>query len=180
VTVMTPAAALAIALTCPTLPPSLAPIMVGIAQHESGLNTTAINRNTNGTDDVGLTQVNTANFNWLARAMTAEQHRLVIVSLATIVDPCLNLSAGAHVLFAKYNGNPPDAVKAAYAAGVIAKIPTGAEMPSRQPETDPQPPAWDLEAVADWRRRHAPTAEDAAEAPPPPAIAEPVNQGANR
>ena len=75
--------------------------------------------------------------------------------------------------------------KAAYAADVMAKIPAGAEPPSEKQQVDPddpQPPAWDMEAVADWRRRHAPTPEDAALAPPSrarsdePAIAELVTK----
>jgi hypothetical protein len=38
------------------------------------------------------------------------------------MDPCRNFAAGAKVLFAKYNGNPPDVVKSAYAADVMARI----------------------------------------------------------
>jgi type IV secretion system protein VirB1 len=147
------------------VPPAVAPIMVGIARHESGLDPTAVHHNANGTIDVGIAQVNSTNFGWLG------------LTMATAFDPCRNIAAGARVLFAKYNGNPPDVVKAAYAADVIAKIPAGAQPPldKRQVDPDdPQPAAWDMEAVADWRRRHAPTPEDAAEAPavPPPAIAE--------
>lgn len=55
-------AALAIALKC--LPPAVAPIMVGIAQHESGLDPAAVHHNANGTDDVGIVQVNSSNFGW--------------------------------------------------------------------------------------------------------------------
>lgn len=109
-TILTVPAALALALTCPTLPASLAPIMVGISEHESGLNTTAINHNTNGSVDVGLAQVNSSNFGWLG------------LTMQTATDPCLNLSAGARVLFAKYNGNPPDSVKAVYSAGIMARL----------------------------------------------------------
>lgn len=109
-TVLTVPAALAIALTCPTLPPSLGPIMVGISQHESGLDTNAMHRNSNGTVDVGLAQVNSANFLWLG------------LTMQTAMDPCMNLAAGARVLFAKYNGNPPDSVKAVYSAGIMARL----------------------------------------------------------
>jgi len=105
---MTVAAALAIANAC--LPPSVAPIMVGIAQHESGLDPNIVHRNANGTIDVGLAQVNSANFGWLG------------LTPQTALDPCRNLAAGAAVLFAKYNGDPPGAAKAAYAAGVAASI----------------------------------------------------------
>jgi hypothetical protein len=174
VTVSTSAAAMALALQC--VPPSLAPIAAGIALQENPkLDLQAVNHNVNGTFDYGLAQINSANFAWLSQSMRTP------VNERTIFDPCINLQAAMRVLFARYNGNPTDAVKAAYAAGVMAKIPTGAEAPPRQPETnETPPPAWDMEAVAEWRRRYAPTAEDAAEAPPPPAIAEPVNEGANR
>ena len=95
------------------VPPPLAPIMIGIAQHESGLDPAAVHRNANDTIDVGLAQVNSANFGWLG------------LTMATAFDPCRNLAAGARVLFAKYNGNPPDAGKAAYAEGVLSAIPAG-------------------------------------------------------
>jgi hypothetical protein len=107
-TALTPAAAMALALQC--VPPSVAQIIVGIAQHESGLDPIAIHRNANGTVDVGLAQVNSANFAWLG------------LTLQTALDPCRNLAAGARVLLARYNDNPADTAKAAYAAGVMAHI----------------------------------------------------------
>lgn len=124
-TVLTVPAALAIALTCPTLPPSLGPIMVGISQHESGLDTNAMHRNSNGTVDVGLAQVNSANFLWLG------------LTMQTAMDPCMNLAAGARVLFAKYNGNPPDSVKAVYSAGIMARL---SRVPAPQESTVLQAP----------------------------------------
>jgi hypothetical protein len=102
--------AMAIAIQC--LGSTLAPIMVGIAQHESGLDPAAIHHNANGTVDVGIAQINTSNFRWLG------------LTMQTALDPCQNLAAGARVLFARYNGSPPDAVKAAYAASVTARIST--------------------------------------------------------
>jgi soluble lytic murein transglycosylase-like protein len=125
-TALTPAAALALALQC--VPPSVAPIMVGIAQHESGLDPVAIHRNANGTLDVGLAQVNSANFGWLG------------LTLQTALDPCRNLAAGARVLLARYNGNPLDSVKAAYAAGVTARIRALGDVPSTPPSSPPDPP----------------------------------------
>jgi hypothetical protein len=92
------------------VPPALAPIMVGIAQHESGLDPAAVHHNANGTIDVGIAQINSANFGWLG------------LTMATAFDPCRNIAAGARVLLAKYNGNPPDAGKALYAASVLADI----------------------------------------------------------
>lgn len=90
--------------------PKLAPIMVGIAQHESGLDPAKVHRNANGTFDVGIAQINTSNFGWLG------------LTWETALDPCRNLAAGAAVLFARYNGSPPDPVKAAYASAVMARI----------------------------------------------------------
>ncbi len=73
--------------------------MVGISQQESGLDPAAVHRNPNGTIDVGLAQVNSANFGWLG------------LTMQTAMDPCRNLAAGARVLLAKYNGNPPATIK---------------------------------------------------------------------
>ena len=109
-TILTPAAAMALALQC--VGPSLAPVMVGIAQHESGLDPNAVHHNANGTVDAGLSQVNSSNFAWLG------------LTLQTAMDPCRNLAAGARVLLAKYNGNPPDVGKIAYASAVTASIRT--------------------------------------------------------
>lgn len=90
--------------------PSLAPVMVGIAAHESHLDPLAIHKNANGTFDVGLTQVNTSNFGWLG------------LTMESALDPCRNIAAGAAVLLARYNGSPPDPIKAKYAAGALAQI----------------------------------------------------------
>lgn len=122
---MTLEAALAIALTCQTLPASLAPIMVGIAQQESGLDPAIVHRNPNGTVDVGLAQVNSSNFGWLG------------LTMQTAMDPCTNLAAGARVLFARYNGSPPDSVKAVYAAGVMTRL---AHAPTPSPQESPPTP----------------------------------------
>ena len=121
-----PAAAMGLALQC--VGPSLAPVMVGIAQHESGLDHFAIHHNANGTVDVGLAQVNSANFAWLG------------LTLQTALDPCRNLAAGARVLLAKYNGNPSDSVKTAYATAVTADIRDLGDAPSAPPSSPPDPP----------------------------------------
>lgn len=109
---MTREALLAIALhQCPSLPMPevLGPIMVGIALHENHtLDPLAINHNANGTDDKGVAQVNTTNFGW--------------TGLQDWRDPCQNLTAAAKVLFARFNGNPPPALKALYAAGVFSEL----------------------------------------------------------
>lgn len=127
---MTLEAILAIALTCPTLPPSLAPIMAGIAMHESGGDPNAVHHNTNNlTTDYGLAQVNTVNLGW--------------TNLTNPFDPCANLTAGAKVLFAKYNGNPPDSIKAIYAAGVMTRLAHATAPPSPQESMPPPLPTVD-------------------------------------
>lgn len=135
---MTPEFALAIALACTS--PSVAPIMVGIAQHESGLNPLATHKNANGTVDVGLAQINSSNFSWLG------------LTMQTAFDPCRNLAAGARVLFAKYNGAPPDVGKIAYADGVTARI---AALDTDKP---PDPPACPVDDTDGWHTSPTPTA----------------------
>jgi hypothetical protein len=106
--------------------PSLAPVMVGIAMHESRGDTEAVHRNANGTVDVGLAQVNSANFGWLG------------LTMESALDPCRNLAAGAAVLLVRYNGNPPDAGKIAYASDVTARIRAIDSTPSAPaPPSDP-------------------------------------------
>jgi hypothetical protein len=52
------------------VPRILAPIAVGIAMHENPkLDPLAVNYNTNGTVDRGLTQINSSNDGWLSRAL---------------------------------------------------------------------------------------------------------------
>lgn len=149
---LTIAAAMAIASQCAALPPAMAPVMIGIAQHESGLDPNARHLNPNGTWDYGLAQINTVNLGWLG------------LTSITVMEPCANLVAGARVLFAKYNGNPPAGVKAAYSASVMSKL--GAPAPQQvsvQPPSvveqddpnDPKPPSWDMEANALWQQRRA-------------------------
>jgi hypothetical protein len=110
VSTMTAQALLAFIAAHNCVSPSLAPVMVGIAMHESKLDPWRIHKNENGTFDVGLAQINSSNFGWLG------------LTMETALDPCRNLAAGAAVLLARYNGSPPDAVKAKYAAGALAQI----------------------------------------------------------
>lgn len=129
-------AALIAAHNC--VPPKLAPVMIGIAQHESGLNPTLIHRNSNGTVDVGIAQINSSNFGWLG------------LTMQKALDPCANIAAGARVLLVKYNGNPPDTIKVAYANDVLARISAEEVKPSDPTVTEntgPPPacsaPTWD-------------------------------------
>jgi Transglycosylase SLT domain len=192
-TALTVTAALALIAQYQCVSPSVAPVIVGVAQHESGLQETAIHDNASGKSyfpdtkeqaatiarsliaighsslDLGISQVNMANFGWTG------------LTIERAFDACRSFAAGAAVLFAKYNGSPPDAVKAAYASDVTRRIAAlDGAAPTQEASVDhadPQPPAWNLEAVAEWRRRHAPTAEDASnEAAPGPAIVEPIRK----
>jgi hypothetical protein len=154
--VMTVSAVLALIAKHACVTASLAPIMVGIAAHESGLDPMAIHRNANGTLDVGIAQINTSNFGWLH------------LTMETALDPCQNLAAGARVLFAKYNGNPPDVVKAAYAAGVTHQIAAADRLvagstgkpaaPTIAAVSTPPPcaPSWDAWALAACSKVPAP------------------------
>lgn len=104
------ATVIAIALSCPTLPQSMLEIVVGNALHENPtLNERAVNHNSNGTDDFGLGQVNTINLDWTG----LRGHEFEV---------CPNLTASAKVFLAKYNGNPPDQIKAVYAAAAMMQI----------------------------------------------------------
>jgi hypothetical protein len=108
-TPLTTAAVFALAVQC--VGPKLAPIMTGIVQHENPkLDPVLVSHNTNGTDDVGLAQINTSNFGWLKLDMGKAR------------DPCRSIIAGAEVLLARYNGSPPGDVRAAYSSDVMKKI----------------------------------------------------------
>lgn len=62
-------------------------LLKGIARVESNLNPKAINKNTNGTSDIGLMQINSA---WL-RSMSVNANDL-------LNDACLNTMTGAWIL----------------------------------------------------------------------------------
>lgn len=72
-------------------------LLKAIAKTESNFNPRAFNRNTNGTYDVGLMQINSW---WLAK--NAPLGRMGI-SKADLYDPCLNLHVGAWVLRQNFN-----------------------------------------------------------------------------
>ncbi len=93
------------------VPKDLAPVMIAIARHESGLDPNVVNVNKNGTRDAGLVQVNEINWGWTG-----------LKSLKDALDPCKNIAAGAKVLLAKYNGNSPNALKGVYANSVLGKF----------------------------------------------------------
>lgn len=85
--------------------------MAGIALTENPkLDTTAVNRNRNGTVDAGLFQVNESNWGWTH------------IDRNTARDPCRSAHAAMMVWFAKYNGNPPGLIKTTYAARTEAAM----------------------------------------------------------
>lgn len=110
------------------VPASMATVMVGVALHENPkLDTDARHLNANGTWDLGLAQVNETNLRW--------------TGLKDPLNPCQNLHAAMMVLFAKYNGNPPDAGKAVYATGLLAAIPKDGVESRSTSSADGMPPA---------------------------------------
>lgn len=64
-------------------------LLRAIARQESSMNPRAHNRNTNGTVDIGLMQINTWHMPRLAKAGVNEQR---------LWDPCVNIAVGAWVL----------------------------------------------------------------------------------
>jgi type IV secretion system protein VirB1 len=130
-TALTIAAALAIASQCaPAVDPHM---LVGIAQQESGLETTTLNDNTSGkvlhgtgvidaatqliaaghSVDLGAWQINSRNLSLLG------------LSIADAFEPCKSAAAAARLieLFSRYNtGSPSLGIANGYAPAVIASI----------------------------------------------------------
>jgi soluble lytic murein transglycosylase-like protein len=80
-------------------------LLRAIAQHESGMRADAINRNTNGTEDIGLMQINSS---WLPKLAREG------ITRTSLLDACINAYVGAWILssnFAHY-GPTWDAVGA--------------------------------------------------------------------
>jgi len=68
----------------------MSPVLLrAIAQHESGMRANAVNKNTNGTEDIGLMQINTVHLPRLARHGITRQ---------SLFDPCVSAYVGAWVL----------------------------------------------------------------------------------
>lgn len=115
--ILTHAALLTLAMQC--VSPQAAPMVVAIVEHENRCdcaNTEAHGVNTNGTEDWGLGQINSANFGMLSRYFGRK------IDVAAILDPCTNLAASEAILFARYNGSQSLPIGASYASGVIAKL----------------------------------------------------------
>jgi hypothetical protein len=133
-TVFTAAALAAMIASNACVPPAVAPIVIGIAKAESGLNSWAVHDNT---ADVSFTPSSEDEAIRLAKALLSHGHSVDLgigqinaprnlgwtgLTVETAFNPCRNLAASAKVLFAKYNGSPPDSVKAIYAQRVTASI----------------------------------------------------------
>src|ERR1700759_4685326 len=97
---MTHAALAALAMQCVAAPASV-PLVVAIAEHESGGKVDAVHLNANGTRDYGLGQINDSNFAMLSLLLKKP------VDARTILNPCTNLRAAEAVLLVRYNGQPP-------------------------------------------------------------------------
>ncbi len=68
----------------------VSPVLLrGIAQHESGMRANAVNRNANGSEDIGLMQINTVHLPRLARFGITRQ---------ALFEPCTNAYIGAWIL----------------------------------------------------------------------------------
>lgn len=66
-----------------------AQVLYAIAQQESSLNPRALNRNVDGSIDVGLMQINSRWLPQLAKFGITANH---------LFDPCINLNVGAYIL----------------------------------------------------------------------------------
>ncbi len=129
-TALTLSAALMLASTCQNvLDPQ---VIVGIAQHESGLNPGAVNTNKDGSRDLGLMQISEKNFAWLG--LTAE----------TAMDPCQSIAAAAKLMasYSRYNtGNSTSGVTNGYVANVTNSVRAVKGMTvAASPTPQPRPP----------------------------------------
>jgi len=66
-----------------------AQVLYAIAHQESSLNPGAIHKNTNGSHDIGLMQINSRWLPYLNKFGITPSH---------LLDPCINLNVGAHIL----------------------------------------------------------------------------------
>lgn len=80
-------------------------VLHAIAKHESGLNPNAMNRNTNGTYDIGVMQINSL---WLPELSK------IGIQYENLRDPCMNVFVGAWIYSKKVQkyGNSWNAIGA--------------------------------------------------------------------
>lgn len=102
---------LALAATCQHV---VAPATIaGFARHESAFDPRAVHKNTDGSIDAGLMQINSANWSWLG--LTAE----------TALDPCQSIRAAGFLLasYSRFNtGSPTAGIVNGYAAAITASV----------------------------------------------------------
>lgn len=125
-TVLTVAAFFAMAAGCaPGVDPRLLLVQ---AQRESHLDTAAISpKNTDGSTDYGLMQINSGNFGLLG-----------IRSIGEAMDPCRNLMAAADLYrtLSRYNSGSPTKSIASYSAGIMARLSRSPSAPSPVPNDE--------------------------------------------
>ncbi len=66
-------------------------LLIAIAKTESSLNPKALNKNGNGTYDIGIMQINTSNLSLLKRVGLIKRNEELWI-------PCKNVEAGAYIL----------------------------------------------------------------------------------
>ena len=112
-------------------------LLHAIAKTESGLNPRAINRNKNGTYDIGLMQINSSWFPTLRKYGITEEH---------LYDPCTSIHVGAWILaqnmqrlgnswtaVGAYNSGKPD-LRLKYAQKVYKNLPPALRTASQAEE----------------------------------------------
>lgn len=67
------------------------PLLLAIAKVESNFNVNALNKNRNGTYDIGIMQINTSNLSLLKRVGIIKRDEELWI-------PCKNVEAGAYIL----------------------------------------------------------------------------------
>lgn len=145
-TILTASAVLALAASCQS---TVAPeTILQIAQVESGLDTTAERRNTNGSVDKGLMQINSANFD--------------LLGLRDPFDPCQSICAAATLLelFSAYNtGSRTKGIANGYALKVVGIKPVEVTPDPQPPPPVCTAPPWDTWGREACRDGTSPTAD---------------------
>jgi type IV secretion system protein VirB1 len=160
-TALTIQAALSIALQCaPSVDPHM---LVGIGQHESGLETEIIHDNSTGkvqrgtgvidaaaqlmaaghSVDLGMMQINSRNLSLLG------------LSLTDAFNPCRSVAGAARLiqLFSRYNtGSPARGIENGYAQAVLASVSTVRGV-SAQPAPPPTPTLHLHDQIASFTRK---------------------------
>jgi type IV secretion system protein VirB1 len=154
VTALTVQAALAVALQCaPSIDPHM---LVGIAQHESGLETETLHDNSTGTvirgpDIIGVAAQLIADGHSVdlgAWQINSKNLGLLGLGLADAFDPCGSVAGVARLLglFSRYNtGSPTRGIANGYAVGVTAAIARLKGTPITTAGSEVQPTDFEIE-----------------------------------